>query len=514
MTERDTSFRVYTLMGVAPEIQAYALAKFSRSAKFLDETIRELSEDSAQKFLETFYFQYGHPSIADLAHFPLVLENIPLVQAIEVWDEPLIDGQESSTRYQNFNKRQFVTPVELLGTDYELPYKNMGNKLFGTYFSMKKSVAAYLYAKHQDEKPEGMSDQDATRIVSARTFDNIRYLLPASTMTNMGIIMSARTAEKMIVRLLSSNQKSIQELGVNIRAAIKDMPAFNLSAEKIEELFYDQEDYVSKLGFYESILGLALKDVKSAPTLVKYTNPSNYQRWMYSEALPEKAMEYLDDIEPESGRGVNLHFNIDPETEAAATALYRGSRSHSFKQALEVVEGMDCWEKRCLVDTLFKNRGPYDEPVRESDTGRMLIFDIETDNGAFRDLIRHRNNVKIMQNMTHMLGYDVPDMIKNAGFEDEYREVMEEAGSLAQSIEKDLPQIGQYILPLAYRRKMLMKMDTRQLQYIVEIRTKPEGHFSYRETTYQMYQQALKQIPLLARHIRVTHPSVENFWKR
>src|SRR5947209_12154303 len=101
---------VYAVYGVEPEVQAYAMAKYSRSALSMKESLRELNQQKAEKFLNTFYFQYGHRSIADLAHIALAVERLSILAAIAVADEQRWDGQERSTRYQDFRKSGFFTP--------------------------------------------------------------------------------------------------------------------------------------------------------------------------------------------------------------------------------------------------------------------------------------------------------------------------------------------------------------------------------------------------------------------
>ncbi|MGH9537277.1 MAG: FAD-dependent thymidylate synthase, partial [Terriglobales bacterium] len=101
---------VYAVYGVEPEIQAYAMAKYSRSALSMKESLREISQQKAEKFLNTFYFQYGHRSIADLAHIALAIERLSILAAIAVADEQRWDGQERSTRYQNFRKSGWYLP--------------------------------------------------------------------------------------------------------------------------------------------------------------------------------------------------------------------------------------------------------------------------------------------------------------------------------------------------------------------------------------------------------------------
>src|ERR1700684_2979362 len=102
--------KVYAGHGADPEVLAYAMAKYSRSALTMKESLREISAQRAEHFLNTFYFAYGHRSIADLAHIPFAIERLSLLAAIALVDEQRWDGQERSTRYQNFRKSGWYTP--------------------------------------------------------------------------------------------------------------------------------------------------------------------------------------------------------------------------------------------------------------------------------------------------------------------------------------------------------------------------------------------------------------------
>src|SRR5438874_13726491 len=105
-----TSTEVYAVHGAEPEVQAYAMAKYSRSALSMKESLREISQQKAEKFLNTFYFQYWHRSIADLAHIALAIEKLSILAAIVLVDEQRWDGQERSTRYQDFRKSGYYAP--------------------------------------------------------------------------------------------------------------------------------------------------------------------------------------------------------------------------------------------------------------------------------------------------------------------------------------------------------------------------------------------------------------------
>src|SRR5437763_10128013 len=136
--------RVYSVVGVPPEIQAYALAKYSRSSQGMLETIQELSAQKAEQFLTTFYFQYGHRSIADLAHLVFGLEQITILAAIAVVDEPVWDGQERSTRYQPFRKTGWHLPPEVAGTPAEPIFNQTADSLFETYASLSGALLEHL----------------------------------------------------------------------------------------------------------------------------------------------------------------------------------------------------------------------------------------------------------------------------------------------------------------------------------------------------------------------------------
>src|SRR5271155_675383 len=138
------SVEVYAVYGVEPEIQAYAMAKYSRSSLSMKESLKEISQQKAEKFLNTFYFQYGHRSIADLAHVALAIERLSILAAIAVADEQRWDGQERSTRYQDFKKSGYYTPD--FGTDDEARklYRDTLDFLFAEYEALSAHMTQHL----------------------------------------------------------------------------------------------------------------------------------------------------------------------------------------------------------------------------------------------------------------------------------------------------------------------------------------------------------------------------------
>src|SRR6478752_5091598 len=109
--------RVITVAPMPPEKSAYALARYSRSPDSIRESIEWVRTHDSQKFLESFYFQYGHASIADLGHTVFCFEGISELAATELEAEPLWDGQAKSSRYQDFSRSGFITPPEFAAAD-------------------------------------------------------------------------------------------------------------------------------------------------------------------------------------------------------------------------------------------------------------------------------------------------------------------------------------------------------------------------------------------------------------
>ena len=139
-----------------PEKSAYALARYSRSADSIVQSVEWVRTHDSQKFLESFYFQYGHASIADLGHLAVCFEGISELAATELEDEQLWDGQAKSTRYQDFSKSGFILPPEFDEAQAAL-YQQTGRRLIETYQSIHQSVVALLTGERP--KPEARKQE-------------------------------------------------------------------------------------------------------------------------------------------------------------------------------------------------------------------------------------------------------------------------------------------------------------------------------------------------------------------
>jgi thymidylate synthase ThyX len=444
----------------------------------------------------------------------MVAENVSIVAAIELLDEQLVDAQESSTRYQDFTKRRFYTPPEIARGPLAAEYAALCGRLFDAYHATHRALLPHLEARYATQRPRDMPDDQYRRTLRARAFDVARYLLPASTYTGLGYLCSARTLERQIGRLASSPLAEIREIADALRSAAAQ-PAYNPLANSIQpplaELLASHPSPEAE-ALAARVRAAALEGAAAAPTLVRHTEARPYLT-LTLEAASAEAQRQLGDTPPDGRRGVELADACEPALEVAATLLYR-AHPCSYGQIVACLRSLPPPEVEAIAALAYSHRGPHDEPVREARAGHQLVFDLCLDNGAFRDLHRHRNCVQVIKDLTPSYGYDLPDLLAEAGMADGYLALMDEAGELAMRLDATASATGQYALPLAYRRRALFKMDTVQLGYVVETRTKPAGHFSYREIAHLMLQRFAERYPGLASSVRATDPSIEDFFER
>jgi thymidylate synthase ThyX len=488
-------------------VLAYAMAKYSRSSLSMRQSLQEISSQRAEQFLNTFYFQYGHRSIADLAHIAFAIERLSLLAAIVLVDEQRWDGQERSTRYQNFLKSGWYLPDFGLEAEAKQLYTSTVEGLFRAYASTSAAVLDAL--KSRVACPPEMKPEAYERTLKARAFDVARYLLPLATNTSLGQIVNARTLETQVSRLLSHPAAEIRELGEKLKQAATG-PAWNLHGEANAALQAEIAALSPALAAQSE--PLLTRPVHAAPTLVKYAQPNAYEMESKAE-LTRVAAELLGGIAIAPAPVVDLVERTETlEVELAATLLYSASH-HGYRQIRDLVAAMPEAGVAEIVELGLRHRGRHDELLRAFHAGAALRFDILMDIGGFRDMHRHRRCTQIIQDFTSLHGYETPESgdaagLAEAGILDAYRDSMEAAFAASRQIAaSDAPEAAQtalYLLPLATRIRSLFKMDFAEAVYISELRSGPAGHFSYRKVAWEMYLAVQRQHPSLARYFRVT----------
>jgi thymidylate synthase ThyX len=500
-TDHEPSTEVYAVHGADPEVLAYGMAKYSRSALSMRESLVEINDQKAEKFLNTFYFQYGHRSIADLAHIAFAIERLSILAATIAVDEPRWDGQERSTRYQDFQKSGYYVPEFADDDAARKSYVDTVDQIFREYRYFSEAMFGYL--KDRTPKPEEMKQEAYERTLRARAFDLSRYLLPLATNTSLGQIVSARTLENQVSRLLSHTHAEVRRLGELLRRAAQE-PAYNVSHAKARELLEQISSDSSDIA--ERASAFLLRNIRVAPTLMKYAEPNPYEIETRRD-LTAAAAEIFSGAPIEDAPTVDLLDDEPLEIELAATLLYQYSH-HSYRQVRNVVAGMSEQRRSEIVGLGLRHRGRFDEVSRAFCSGQHFRFDILMDIGGFRDMHRHRRCVQMMQDYTTAHGYEMPEEIESAGLANRYDATMENARQAEVTLgcrdAVESAEQAQYVIPLAFRKRTLFKMDLAEAIYISELRTGAAGHFSYRNVAFAMYEAVARRYPALAKYFRVT----------
>jgi thymidylate synthase ThyX len=486
------------------------MAKYSRSSLSMKESLKEITSQKAEKFLNTFYFQYGHRSIADLAHIALAIERLSILAAIVVADEQRWDGQERSTRYQDFRKSGYYTPSfhdQGGGASSQALYRETIELLFATY--EKVSQRTFEYLAGITARPAEMKPDAYERTLRARAFDISRYLLPLAANTSLGEIVNARTLETQVAHLLSQPHKEVRDLGALLKKAAIS-PAYNANEESLRSLVAEIRAVSPELA--DRAERELLREVRVAPTLVKYADPNRYEIETRRE-LQQAAIELMRGADIDTAPLVDL-IDVDPkqggqdalEIDLATTLLY-GHCHYSYRQLSKAVEDAGEARRREIIDLGLRHRGSHDEMLRPFSAGQQFRFDILMDIGGFRDMHRHRRCVQIMQDFTTVHGFDSPPEVEAAGVRLDYEAAMNRSVAAAQKLsasgDVEAAQNAQYAIPLAFRKRTLFKMDFAEAVYISELRTTPAGHTSYRNVAYAMYEAVAAKYPALKRYFRV-----------
>ena len=480
-----SSPRVLVVAPMPPEKAAYALARYSRSPDSIVQSLDWVRGHSAEKFLDTFYFQYGHASIADLGHCTMCFEGISELAAIEVEDEQLWDGQAKSTRYQDLSGSRAVIPEDLRGTPHEDTYLRAARAQLRCYTDSHAVLVASL--SDANPKPRSMSVARYRRTINARAFDVARYLLLAGLPTNVGQVTSIRTLEKQMRRMGVSEYPEVRSIAEEMHAACGAVPGCSLDADSPGDPL--------------------------APTLAKYADPDTAREQALGR-VAAWARQNFSAAPGEAPHDVDLVRPSDTLDEAAATWLYAVTAS-PFRVVLDTVSTWSSARKSEVLEAALQDRNPREDLLRPFHSGYRYIFDIVCDLGAYRDLHRHRRCQQVRQRFGNAsLGHETPEELAQVGLQPAYDQALAKLAESRAEIGSFSESASHYLLPFAARCRSLFKMDFAEAEYIARVRSGVKGHPSYRKVAWEMRQRICEVEPELGRLINATHPSVQDTLKR
>ncbi|MSP79251.1 MAG: hypothetical protein EXR67_06865 [Dehalococcoidia bacterium] len=456
--------RVYPLdpRKLTEEQIAVAFAMTSRSPEAFDEIAKQVSAEKAASFSEKWIVGYGHASVAEHAMLHMAVENISRLACDTLEDNRLASYTEKSSRYQILTKGSYHVPGEL---SKQPPLRDLYIKtcdqLFDTYLALLSSTQAYL--KQEDPKKanerEGAYNLRIRRIAT----DVCRFILPASTLTNVGVTLNARSMENAIRKLLAAELIEEREIG---------------------ELLKEQGRTIT-------------------PTLIKYAEPTPFLKSaMATRSKAQAAGLQQAMVQPKSTAKL-VHYDPQGEQKVVAALLFTSSH-RSYQEAWDAAGRMNTEQRAAAIGTKeghWNELGQFDAPGREAELP-YYTFELTMDYGAYREFKRHRMQTYLAQPLTVAHGVVTPDLITESGMTPVYRDAVGAAEDAYRRMAKASPAVAQYVVTHAHRRRVLAHMNLRECYSLFKLRTGPQAHFTLREVMEDALQQATAVHPGLFGYLK------------
>ncbi|HEY6472709.1 MAG TPA: FAD-dependent thymidylate synthase [Acidimicrobiales bacterium] len=474
---------VFALVNLPEVVKGALFARYSRSPKslrklFLDEFVGDLdvsgdaSVDAtvgvarAEQLYERVFVEYGDDSVAQLGGVHLACEQASnVLSKVLEWGR-LMAYLEQSTRYIAYNQRlengqyRYYRPPELLDSPHGARYVGEMDRVFDTYGSLLPVMQAWVAERFPQQA--GDSDFVYRQATRAKSLDALRGLLPAASLSNIGIYATGQSYEQLLLRMRAHplpEARSYAELMLT-------------ELRKVIPSFLQRVDVAERGGEWSAYLASTRE--QTAHVVAR----------LWPDLAQTGAFDGDEDGSPTEVRLVDY----DPEGEEKV--LVAACFSHVGCSELEAARrvgrlGHD--ERVALLRAYVgERRNRRHRPGRAFERTDYR-FELVTDYGAFRDLQRHRMLTIEWQRLGISLGYDMPDLVADAGLGERYDEAIGQAEELYRSLVGEFPEQASYAVALAHRIRYVMQFNAREAMHLVELRSGVQGHPAYRRVAQQMH---------------------------
>jgi thymidylate synthase ThyX len=475
----NTDLPVFALINLPEVVKGALFARYSRTSKsirrlFLDEFIddadtgiagiaRALGDEDplvnmrkAEQLYQRVFFEYGDDSVAQLGGTHLACEQASnLLTKVLEWGR-LAAYLEQSTRYIYYDvplgdRYRYQTPPEIASSGLHADYLTHMDTLFGTY----GRVVAGMREVYEERFPRNPDDPPSVwnATIRAKACDAARGLLPASTMSNVGIYATGQAYEMSLLRMMASPLGEAREYGTMMLGELrKVIPSFLTRVDRPD------------------------RGVVTAEYMENNRN-----------ALEMLASELEGEPEPTEWSVTLTDWDPDAEIDLAAAALYAAT-DIADAEIQRQVRSMSDTQRADVIAALVGDRSNRrHKPSRAMERVRYR-FDIVCDFAAFRDLQRHRMLTLEWQRLSTRLGFHTPADVVDAGFEREWSDLMQASADFYERVYDELgPDVAQYVVPFAANIRFMMEMNAREAFHLIELRSQPQGHPTYRRVAHEMH---------------------------
>jgi thymidylate synthase ThyX len=474
------------------------MSRYSRTDKsmrrvFLDEFSQK--ENRGEEFYNKDLLEYGDDSVAELGEAQVAIEGLSNIAVKKIEDRRIgLSYLEKSSRYVAWDKKvngdyKFLRESDVMNSKYADKYIESCNLDFDVYSRNIQPMMSYIQEREPitnqifknyagDDVPfSRLLNEDeiksATRIynatIRAKALDVLRGILPASTLTNVGITGNGRAFEYLLTILYASNLKEERDTALKIHREL----------DTIIKSFIKRAD-----DMYGKALQRYLTEIKSA---------GNSYGHKYLKT--KKTRNFLVDL-------VEYESEKNAEEKIISALLYEESPGAAFRDILSQVKKMNATTRQKIIETfanLRKNR--RHRPPRAFEMTEYT-FDLLTNFGMFRDFHRHRVLTMERQLLTTDHGYVVPEEISALGIRKDFEDCMYKSKEVFELLQKNMPEQAQHVVNFAYKYPYFIRLNLREATHLIELRTVPQGHPDYRIAAQEMFKSIKKIHPNLSKIIK------------
>ena len=467
--------RCFALRNLPETVKGALFARYSRSAKplrrlYLDEFDADLppageaadeSGGRAAALYGRVLGQYGDDSVAQLGSAHVACEGVSNVLTKVLERGRLMSYLEQSTRYVPYTDRpggqwKYVTPDEIKELADRRRYVRTLDNAFETYARFLGAAEAHFREAHPLERGDDPSAWK--RAVRSRALDTLRGLLSAATRSNLGIHGSGQAFEALLLRLGAHPLGEARAMGATMLTALEQViPAFVQRVNRAERGGAWRDYLRSRHRAGEDAAAALGCDQEDAAG-----NAGNYVR----------LIDWKGD-----GEACVLAAALYPHSEESLSGLRRRVQEMSGEERIQTI--------RRIVGERGNRRHRPGRAFEHAD----YTFEVTGDYGAFRDLQRHRMLTIDWQRLTTRHGAAEPGALDAiAGLRPAWNRVIEESEELHERLrERYGAYVAQYAVPMAFRIRFTMRMNAREAMHVIELRTQPAGHPSYRRICQRMH---------------------------
>jgi thymidylate synthase ThyX len=471
---------VFALVNLPEVVKGALFARYSRSSKslrrlFLDEFVEDLDIAGdetidatmglrrAEELYARVFGEYGDDSVAQLGGVHLACEQASNVLTKILERSRLMAYLEQSTRYIPYDTRlwtghyRYLRDPQVLESALGARYIGDMDRAFDTYGKLLPVLQAWL--TRALPKQGAISDVAYRQSIRARALDGLRGLLPSGALSNVGIYGSGQSYELLLLRMRSHSLPEARSYAEMMLTELR----------KVVPSFLTRVERPDRGGVWSEYL--------------------KERRDFMAEVVAERFGEDASDRGPEGESSVRL-TDFDPagETKVLVAMCYAFTTLSEAEIAAKVA-AMDSADRSALFRAYVGDRDNRRHRPGRAFERTSYRFDIVSDYGAFRDLQRHRMLTIEWQPLSTALGYTVPEIVSEAGLAEPYAESLERSADLHTALLEHFPEQAAYAVPLAYRIRYVMEFSAREAMHLLELRSAPQGHPTYRRIAQEMHRQ-------------------------